>query len=333
MDKASRIKDLLNAKMCEELLYSFWTHFPQVDLDAKSLAETSYSFYKELDLDFIKSMPNGMYSIMDWGCECDFSQIAGGGIARVILAAVEKPEDWNKLQELDLEKGSLGRELFSLKLLLQYVQKTAPVIATVFSPMTTAYKLSGGKVLEHLQTHPEYVINGLRIITETTCRFAQRAVELGCAGIFFATQMCTEEMMTQAGYEKHCLPYDLSVLQAVKRDTWFNVAHLHGNRILFDAVARYPVEGISWHVWETPPGVSEFLEKTDDKIIVGGFQRANISKKNLAAVIDDLDKMVRLTRGSRLILAPGCTVRHPCDRNFLKMIAAKIRTRGQNLSA
>lgn len=327
MDKASRIKAILNGKTCDRPLYSFWTHFPHVDLAAKSLAETSYSFFKELDLDFIKSMPNGMYSILDWGCECDFSQIASGGVASVSRTAIDKPEDWNQLQKLDIEEGSLGRELYSLKLLLQYVNKEAPIIATVFSPMTTAYKLSGGKVLQHLHTHPEHVINGLRVITETTCRFAQRAVELGSAGIFLATQMCTEEMMTQAGYVEHCMPYDLSVLEAVRRDTWFNVAHIHGNRILFDAVTQYPVEGISWHVWETPPEVNEFLQKTDASIIVGGLQRANISQKNYSALMNDLDNMLDLTKGNRLILAPGCTIRHPCDRDFLKMIATEIRDR------
>ena len=261
MDKARRIKDLLNGKTTAGTPYGFWTHFPHVDLDAKALADTTYAFYRELDLDFIKSMPNGMFSIQDWGCDCDFSQIANGGIAKVTRAAVETPQDWNRLQRLSVEKGSLGRELLSLRRLLQHVKNEAPVIATVFSPMTTAYKLSAGRVLDHLITHPEDVKNGLQVICETTCRFARKAVDLGCAGIFLATQLCTEEMMNPAGYGAYCAPYDLAVLESVKQDTWFNVAHIHGNRILFDAVANYPVEGVSWHIWETPPTADAFLEK------------------------------------------------------------------------
>ncbi len=328
MDKTNRIKDLLNGKPTAGTPYSFWTHFPHADLDAKALADTTYAFYKELDLDFIKSAPNGMFSIQDWGCDCDFSQIASGGIAKVTRAAVETVQDWNRLEDLDIEKGSLGRELLSLKRLLQQVKDEAPVIATVFSPMTTAYKLSAGRVLDHLNTHPENVQSGLRVISGTTCRFAQKAVELGCAGIFLATQLCTEEMMNQADYEMYCKPYDLEVLASVKQDAWFNVAHIHGNRILFDAVANYPVEGISWHVWETPPSVTEFLEKTAGKIIVGGLQRSHISQGNYSAAMKDLENMLHLTDGRRLILAPGCTVRHPYNRDLLKTVAAKIRSIG-----
>ena len=329
MEKVNLIKSVLNGETPSRTPYGFWTHFPRIDLEAEALADTTYSFYKELGLDFIKSMPNGMFSIQDWGCECDFSQIPNGGVARVVRTAVTNPEDWNRLETLDLEKGSLGRELFSLKLLLQHVNNEAPVIATVFSPMTTAHKLSGGKVLDHLKTHPEEVKSGLHVITETTCRFVEKVVELGCAGIFLATQLCSEEMMTHADYCASCKPYDLAVLDAVNQDAWFNVAHIHGNRILFDAIADYPVHAVSWHIWETPPSVAEFKKKSPDKIIVGGFQRAHISAGNMDAVYEDLENMLRLTGGSHLILAPGCTIRHPCNRSLLKSIASRISDSAQ----
>ncbi len=199
MEKIERIKSILRGEDQEKLAYSFWTHFPLIDLDAKNLAETTYRFYKELDLDFVKSMPNGMFSIQDWGCECDFSQIPQGGVARVTKAAVEAPEDYVRLEELDVEKGSMGRKLASLHLLLQLMKEEAPVVATVFSPTTTAYKLSRGRLIEHLHAAPEKVKPALDIITEVTCRFARKAVELGCAGIFLATQLCTEDILTTGG--------------------------------------------------------------------------------------------------------------------------------------
>jgi uroporphyrinogen decarboxylase len=325
MEKIERIKCILNGETPDRPAYGFWTHFPGIDLDAQALSETSYAFYKNLDLDFIKSMPNGMFSIQDWGCTCDFSQIAHGGVARVIDAAVKTPDDWHRLAELDLNRGALGRELQALQSLLSLVKKEAAVIATVFSPITTAYKLSEGKIFHHLRTCPEKVAHGLDVITDTTCRFVRKAVEAGCAGIFLATQMCTAKMMTREDYAAWAKPYDRRVLSAARRQTWFNVLHIHGDDILFDQVADYPVHGYSWHIWETPPAVDHFLNQTERKVIVGGLQRTHITGGELDAVVEDMQKMLRLTGNRRLILAPGCTIRHPCNLDALERIVSDIR--------
>ncbi len=325
MNKTERIKCILNGATPDRPAYGFWTHFPKADLDARVLAETSYAFYKDLDLDFIKSMPNGMFSIQDWGCTCDFSNIARGGVARVTDAAVKTPDDWLRLTELDLHKGAMGRELQALQCLLDFVKEEAPVIATVFSPLTTAYKLSQGKIFEHLGTCPEKVARGLDVITDTTCRFARKVIDAGCAGIFLATQMCTEKFMSPQDHAAYARPYDLIVLNAVRQQAWFNVLHVHGEDILFDQIVDYPVHGVSWHIWETPPAVDYFLNQTGHKIIVGGLQRAHITRCDRDAVDNDLQNMRRLTGLRRLIFAPGCTIRHPCNRDELKRISSTIR--------
>ena len=303
----------------------FWTHFPGIDQDARALSQASYALYKRLDLDFIKTMPNGMFSIQDWGCTCDFSQIARGGVARVTHAAVQTRGDWPRLAELDLHQGALGRELQALQSLLSLVNKEAPVIATVFSPITTAYKLSQGRVFRHLRTSPEKVAHGLEVIAETTSRFVRKAVEAGCAGIFLATQMCTAKMMTRQDYAAWAKPYDLKVLSAARQQTWFNVLHVHGEDLWFDQVVDYPVHGFSWHIWETPPAADHFLDRTEDKVIVGGLQRTQITAGDLDAVAADVRKMLHLTGNRRLILAPGCTIRHPCNLDVLERVVADIR--------
>ena len=324
-DKIQLIKDVIKGEKVAKIPYSFWSHFPGVDLDAEKLAQTTYSFYKDLDLDLIKTMPNGMFSIQDFGCECDFSAIASGGVAKVTRLAVNTPEDWKKLDLLDVETGSMGRELNSLRLLLGMVNNEVPVIATVFSPLTTAYKLSGGKVLDHLASDPKAVLPGLAAITETTCRFAQKAIDLGCAGIFLANQLCTREMMTVDGFNTYCRPYDLEVLKSIESASWFNVLHIHGNQIRFDQVRDYPTHGFSYHVWETRPEIHEFLRHTQAKVLMGGIQRSNISQCRPIALMEELKQVWNVTGGRNLILAPGCTIRHPLEKWMLKALVASIR--------
>ena len=63
------------------------------------------------------------------------------------------------------------------------------MIFTVFSPLTTAYKLCPDLLRHVAEGFGEEVKAGLRAITESTCALVQRVIEMGADGIFFATQL------------------------------------------------------------------------------------------------------------------------------------------------
>jgi uroporphyrinogen decarboxylase len=323
-EKLERIRRALAGELVDRVPFSAWTHFPGIDLDPDRLADATLAFYRNLDLDFLKSMSNGMFSIEDYGCDCDFSAVAEGGVASVTRYAVETPADWEKLREPDIEKGALGRELRSLSRLLHALGGEAPVLATVFSPLTTAQKLSGAKFLEHLRAHPQRVKQGLSTIAACTARFAVRAVELGCAGLYFASQMSQRSQLGEEEYREFGVPYDLQVLEAIEGGSWFNVIHIHGEDILFSLLEGYPVQGISWHVWETKPTVEEFIGADSAKCIVGGVRRSMITSGDLPELAKDVSEMMRITGGRRLMLAPGCVIRAPYDQETLRYLRKTI---------
>ncbi len=324
MQKIERVKKALRGEAVDRIPYSIWTHFPIVDLDAAGLAKSTMAFYREYDLDFVKSMPNGMFSIEDYDCGCDFSEVPKGGVAKATKLAVTEPSDWEKLSDLDIESGALGRELKSLNLILDEIRGEAPVIATVFSPLTTALKLSGPNLMAHIQTDPEKVKTGLDILTSTTRRFAEKAIEMGCAGIFLASQMAQRDRMSEAEYSEFGLPYDLRVLEAVKAKSWFNIMHIHGDDILFDLLKDYPVQGLSWHVWETDPTVGEFVTADTGKCLVGGLRRFKITEGELPEIAKDISETIRQTGGRRLFLAPGCEIRAPYNAAAFEFIKRAI---------
>ena len=57
------IKEVFGSRAEKGPLFSFWTHFPQCDMDPEALAERSVDNQKKFDLDFVKAAPNGMYTI------------------------------------------------------------------------------------------------------------------------------------------------------------------------------------------------------------------------------------------------------------------------------
>lgn len=170
MTKRERIWAAVHGEQPDTLPYSFWTHLPGIDLNPDKLAEKTYEFYRTYDVDFIKTMNNGMYAIEDFGCEIDYSAVPQGGVAKVIKTPISQPEDWYKLQPCSIKQDSLARELKGLRLLLDKVNgEDVPVIFTIFSPLTIANKLSGNTLRQHINDgHSAAVHYALKVITQTT---------------------------------------------------------------------------------------------------------------------------------------------------------------------
>lgn len=327
MKKAERIRAALHGEATDRVPFGFWTHRPDIDLDPDKLAMETAAYAQRLDMDFVKSMPNGFYCVEDWGCELDFSGVAGGGVGKVVRPAVSDAEDWTRLAALNPEQGALGRELQHLKKLAKHVGPDVPVLATVFSPLTIANKLSNGVHRAHIDTHPERVIAGLDIITEVTCAFTRAALSAGCAGLFFATQDATYQMFDDDTYRRYGERYDHQVLQVAREaGGWFNAVHMHGDDVIFDALRDYPVHALNWHIGETPPSIADYRNSGGTLPILGGLQRGHITNRNLAAVYADIDTTMTQTQGRGVIIAPACVIRHPVDESILLEIARHIKS-------
>src|SRR5437868_2115772 len=121
MDKLNRVQAALRGETVDRPPYGFWTHLPGIDLIPLRLAEETAAFCTRYDLDFVKSMPNGLYCVEDWGCVCDYSEIVRGGIAKVVQSPITSGYDWEKLERVDVNQGAFGRELQHLAALVQRV--------------------------------------------------------------------------------------------------------------------------------------------------------------------------------------------------------------------
>jgi uroporphyrinogen decarboxylase len=107
------------------------------------------------------------------------------------------------------------------------------------------------QLIEHIRTYPDAFHHGLKSIQETTLRFIEAAKGFGIAGIFFAIQHASYLEMNNTEYQEFGVMYDLPLLDAVK-DLWSNMAHIHGESIMFDPIAEYPVQILNWHDQRDP---------------------------------------------------------------------------------
>lgn len=322
MTPTDLVRATLSGQATPRPAYGFWTHFPETDLDPEAIARETLAFARAMRQDFVKSMPNGLYAVEDWGVRADFSEISGGGAAKVAATPIQAPEDWAKIRRLDPTAGTLGRELTHLSLLVQALGPDVPVLATVFSSVTIAKKVSGGAFAAHARSHPALVRAALDEISATTAAFSAKAIALGCAGVFFAVQDATASA-GEAAWHDMGLAYDLTALEGAKAG-WFNAVHMHGDDVAFGLLASYPVHVLNWHVGETPPTIAEYREAGGKKPVLGGIRRTPITRGDMAAVSADIDAALE-DGGKGVLLSPGCVIRHPVDMALLGRIAAKIR--------
>lgn len=322
--KKEKIRASIKKESISQVPFSFWTHLPGIDLDSTRLAEATYDFYKKYDLDFIKTMNNGMYAIEDYGCKIDYSDIRNGGVAKLTYTPVKNIDDWKKIEVCDLNSGALKRELDSVKLLKAKVADEAPIIFTVFSPITTAAKLSKNKIFDHIKEgEGEKVKLALENITETTINLVKELLKIGIDGVFFAAQTSSYDKTDRETFIEYGKPFDLKVLESAK-SFWFNVIHAHGENIMMDILRDYPVDVFNWHGWETYPDINQAQVETG-KCIMTGIARTDITKSNFNNISNQIYKTISQTHGKGLILTPGCVIRYPVEEKTLNFIKKEVK--------
>ena len=307
MNKRERVYTALEGQPVDRVPLSLWRHFHKQDQTPAGLASATLAFYHQYDFDLIKLTPSGLYAIEDWGAQISQSK-DDDHPPKLKKPVVTDPADWRDLAGLNPTDGTYSEVLEAVTLIKnQLNEEDAPVLMTIFSPMTIAYKLAGDILFEHLQDHATDVHIGLATIAETTSRFAAASLAAGADGIFFASQLSREDMLTEDECQTYVVRYDLIALEHIKSQPVPLVLHLHGENPYFDTANQYPAHAVSWHNQTTPPSITEALQLTD-KTLMTGLSRNTLEHGTPEAVQAQAREVIAQTGGTRLILAPACII-------------------------
>ena len=180
MTKKERILAALKKEQVDRIPISIWLHYPHKDQDPRSLAEIQVEFMRKYDLDFIKLMLFGLYSVQDYGCKV---KVFGTYNQPPIVDdyGVKSIEDWKRIDVLSGNYGTLGKQVQltqHVSRLLEESKEDVPFVQTIFSPLTTAFKLAGSRVFADLEENPEIFHQALQNITETTISFIKENINL-----------------------------------------------------------------------------------------------------------------------------------------------------------
>ena len=301
-----RVEAALKGDAVDRPPVSLWRHWPGEDNTAEGLAAATVKWQKAHDFDLIKFMPTGTYSVEDWGAVTTYAHNPSG--TRTVTApGLTKVEEWPGLEALDVTKGFLGQQNEALRLTAEALADSVPILQTVFSPLTTARKLAGDRVFTHMRRHPDILKEGLKIIADTTARFALAALAGGAHGVFLASQCSSYRLLGEPEYRAFGEPFDRIVLDAIQSSSRFNMVHAHGEDIMFDLLAAYPVQMMNWHDRLTWPSLAEARERFPG-LLVGGIEDR---RTLLSGTAGDIQAEIRDALGQgqgRLMVGPQCVM-------------------------
>ena len=306
LSKRERLEKTIAGEATDRVPVALWRHFPGDDQRPADLVEATLTFQRYYDWDFVKFTPPSSFCLVDYGVQ---DRWVGNleGTREYTRRAVNKSLDWTTLRVLDPYKGALGRQLEALKVLKEALGGETPFIQTIFSPLQQAKNIAGSDTLiKHMRTSPDRLKTGLNTITDSTLRFLTALSRSGISGVFYAIQHASYGIMSEDEYRTFGRPYDLRILEALDRDWWFNMVHLHGDSPMFDVVADYPVQAINWHDRETDPDLTAGKLKFAGAVC-GGLGRwdpvHNGAPGEIRAQARDA---IEKTGGRRFILSTGC---------------------------
>jgi uroporphyrinogen decarboxylase len=305
MTKRERVTAALGRKAVDRPPVSFWRHAPDVDHTSRGLAGAMLDFQRRWDLDFIKVMSSGVYCVEDWGCKVAYTG-APSGAKQCVEHAVTRAADWARIRPLDPGAGALGRELEALRLIVDGKSDDAPVLHTIFSPLTIARKLAGDQLAADLAQNPKVVLQALEAITDTVIAYAAAAVEAGANGFFVATQTGSPDVMTREAKSRFGLLSLRRVLESLEGKSDFTLLHIHGKNIYFDELAALPAHALNWHDRVTPPALAEAQGRFPGAVIGGLSEWQTLRQGPAAAVAAEAEDAIRQTGGVGVMVAPGC---------------------------
>src|SRR5262249_9829934 len=137
-------------------------------------------------------------------------------------------DDLRHLKPAEPTAGALGEQLEALRRIRAAVGDDTPIIWTVFSPMMVVpYLLAGGveQALAIAREDAGSLEHALGAVADSLAGYAREALRAGADGVFYATNVAREGLLTPAECRRFQRPWDLRVLDAVAAAP-FNMLHV-----------------------------------------------------------------------------------------------------------
>jgi uroporphyrinogen decarboxylase len=326
MDPQARVRAALALDRTDRPPAAWWGHTFVEEWAPEALAAITVARRRAYGWDYVKLQPRACCFAQAFGSEY---RPSGDSLTKPVLVApaVTSSEDWLGLPEVDAGVPPLADQVEALRLVVDGLGPSVPVIQTVFSPLTVAGYLVGedpSRAVAALRERSDRVSDALQRIADALIDFAGRSVAAGASGVFYAISgYASADLLSLDEYRRLALPHDRRVLGSVPNEAWFNVLHLCGARLHFEIASELRARAVSWSIHEPGnPSLVEGLERSGRAVMGGLDQTRTLLHGTPEDVAEQARGAVAATGGAGLLLAPGCSVPPEAPEGNLRAVTA-----------
>ena len=270
MTPRERVNDLLQSNDAG-ILVSFWRHFYAEEFDLSRYISAMLRFYETYRWDFLKLNPRSSYHNEAWGVVYEPSDHS---TRKPVLkhTPIQKLDDWMEvIRPIPPDTGVFREQLDAIQEIRRQLGPHVPMVQTLFSPLEVMSRFLPKKrdLAVFLRHEHERFVDIIQIITDVLTGFAERCLDAGADGIFFATTWATRET-SDAIFETFQKPYDLQLLHKIRDRAQLIILHVCGQQPRVLEMLDYPFDMIHWD-WTNPENLSfADVEIRDKRPIIGG---------------------------------------------------------------
>lgn len=318
MNKKERVLAAIQGREPDYVPCGFSLHFPEEKAKGEAAVQSHLEFFEKTDTDILKIMNENM--VPDVG-------------------EIRTPADWNKIPTYSLQDDFMVSQIELVKRILDQCDRDAFLLGTLHGicassihPIEARYGYEAVRELScrHIREDKKPVLEAWKRIADGMCLLAQKYIELGLDGVYYAGLGAESRYYTDEEFAECIAPFDLQILKAVKEAGGYNFLHMCKDGLNMNRYASYNelADVVNWGIYETDFSIEGGRKLFPGTTVMGGL--ANRSGVLVDGTIEELQTAVRTVITSygkkQFILGADCTLATEMPYERIKAVVDAART-------
>lgn len=344
MVKAYSHRERFNAVLKGEILdrppVTAYRHFPELEAEPKSFADSMLSFQREFDFDLLKVHPSAVYLQEIWGETYDYSDYITDVFPRRLYREIDQLEKFHLFDKKAGNSGVMSKILHSIDKIKKGLKEDTPVVHTLFTPIDIltlaldvvpiARRVEANRedniLIKYMSIEKEILHEALEAISSTFLDYIYHAMDAGIDALFYSGMGYSRENYYSYGeWEEFIKQYDLKILQPLQDAGLPIIFHACGMQSNPQRFVDYPINVLHWDQKEglNPPleGAEEWLGKI---IPMGGIDEDLFEKGDSKSIEKAAFRTLRANKNKPYIFSPGCSVSIHTKSSNLKAFRSSV---------
>ncbi|GAA0182427.1 uroporphyrinogen decarboxylase family protein [Clostridium sediminicola] len=317
MNKKERVIAAIKGKEVDRVPSCFSLHFSKDEAFGQVGVNSHLEFFKETDTDIIKIMNENLVPYM---------------------GDIKRPDDWNKIKNISLKDDFMISQIDMVERILDKCEADTfkvgtlhGIVASAIHPIEAMYGYEPVRELlcTHIRENKTPVLDACKRITEGMCQLAEKYIEIGLDGMYYAALGGEKYYFTDEEFENHIAPLDKLILQASKQNNGYNILHMCKDKLNLERYKSYIdlADVVNWGVYEDNISLEEGRKLFGDITIMGGLRnRAGVLVDGTNEEIEQEVKSIIDSFGKeKFILGADCTL--PTEISYKRVNVAVEATK------